>query len=777
MAVSRSLMIRVAHENPDLRPHILPFVKASKGREAVNLPPSVERYVKETKEQSPGIDEGAAWGIAWSRYCVAANTLVNTSHGMLTVKELAGKAVGQKVVHDDGVVALALVTAVATHEGQAHTSHIVATGTKETVELKTKHGYRLECTSDHRVLVLAEDYSTEWVPAGECSGRIMVLPTEGVWGRLTKLPDWNYESRTWNNVVPMRQPQELTHELARVLGYLVAEGSITEEGVEFSNTDPRVVEDYTRCMLLLFGEEPSVKWEEPNPKHRRVKRSAKVRSRTRWYKEFFTSLGMAPGTARDKVVPSTILSAPRKYITEFLRGFGEGDGFAGDTEHANRIDLTTSSATLARQLHLLLANLGILSTFETTKRGYFNIRVHSETMARLYTEKVGFVFKQATLSSKRQRKRGSEFDCIPADALTNLHKRIANTFPGTKRVSLSRLRRHWHVLEECVAGHVVVANIRNLMDRGYQFDAVQSIESAGMQEVFDLTVPGDHSFVANGLLAHNCKYKNPGSPHCKKENPGEYFPGNKSAGQYELSDSELRAAVTKLANERPEFRNKLVPELMATKQAAADEMSWDQCVKAASDADDAVKISAALYGTLGKTAGQNKAAQVLDAATDLTHVGAYLLRLAHVDLSNVAREKVVKAAHAYAVQHGEPEAVARGIARIAMDIYQRKVTAMNHREQRTPADMISYLKEHGIFSSGGDVVRIDGDLTYGVHSAKPFRRTGIRIQGKETEYNGYESWDIIITPKKAVIKIKTVDEDYENEDVNTFKSIQILGAP
>lgn len=38
---------------------------------AKNLPPSVERYVKEHKEQ--GMDEGKAWAIAWSRYCQFKN--------------------------------------------------------------------------------------------------------------------------------------------------------------------------------------------------------------------------------------------------------------------------------------------------------------------------------------------------------------------------------------------------------------------------------------------------------------------------------------------------------------------------------------------------------------------------------------------------------------------------------------------------------------------------------------------------------------------------------
>ena len=35
------------------------------------------------------------------------------------------------------------------------------------------------------------------------------------------------------------------------------------------------------------------------------------------------------------------------------------------------------------------------------------------------------------------------------------------------------------------------------------WDAVASIEPLGEQETYDLTVPGDHNFVANDIVVHN----------------------------------------------------------------------------------------------------------------------------------------------------------------------------------------------------------------------------------------------------------------------------------
>jgi hypothetical protein len=233
-------------------------------------------------------------------------------------------------------------------------------------------------------------------------------------------------------------------------------------------------------------------------------------------------------------VPDVVLAAPSEFVTEFLRGFIEGDGYVGDAQHPNRVDLTTSSPTLARQLHLLLFNLGVLSTLERNARGYFNIRVHSAPMVQKFVDTVGGgVFKVPVQNSTRLKQRGSEFDCVPAAGLTRLHTKIANKFPGTGRISLSRIKSNWGLLEVCAGGHPVIWNLRDLMGKGYSFDPVATITNEGEAEVYDLSVPGDESFVANGMVAHNCKYKNPESEHCQM-NKSEYFPGRTAAGPYEI---------------------------------------------------------------------------------------------------------------------------------------------------------------------------------------------------------------------------------------------------
>lgn len=492
-------------------------------RRAGDIPKTVERYVKEHKEQ--GMEEDKAWAVAWSRYCVAGTTLIPTERGLVSVSDIYANSQGQKVIHSDGVEARKSELMVASKSGRSVSSHIIHTGKKAVMDVETKHGYKLTSTPDHQILVLNEkNYGTEWVDVQDSLGRYAILPTQGVWGTKTVLPKFHYKANAWNNVVPLKQPTEMSPELARMLGYLVSEGSVTDEGVEFSNTNSKVIQDFVRCSTAVFGQEPIVEWRDRSEDN--WKDCGKVRLRTRWYSEFFTLIGLPPGVAQDKEVPHVILSAPKRFVREFLVGFVEGDGYTGDVDHQNRIDLSTSSDTLARQLHLLLLNFGLPSTLEHTKRGYFNVRIHSKPMAKRYVERVGTAFKKVAISGKRSRKRGSEFEMVPASSLLELGSKIRTAFPGTKRVSLSKILRNWDALEASRGSDGIVDNIRALIDNKYLFDKITDVKSSGQVDVFDLSVPSDTSFVANGLVAHNCKYKYPNSPRCKQK---DYFPGRKNS--------------------------------------------------------------------------------------------------------------------------------------------------------------------------------------------------------------------------------------------------------
>ncbi len=60
----------------------------------------------------------------------------------------------------------------------------------------------------------------------------------------------------------------------------------------------------------------------------------------------------------------------------------------------------------------------------------------------------------------------------------------------------------WERLDELAKGQYI-AFPRHLADSGICWDEIATIEPAGEEEVFDLTVPGFHNFVADDIVVHN----------------------------------------------------------------------------------------------------------------------------------------------------------------------------------------------------------------------------------------------------------------------------------
>lgn len=100
----------------------------------------------------------------------------------------------------------------------------------------------------------------------------------------------------------------------------------------------------------------------------------------------------------DKFIPKLILGAPKVCVVAFLKALYEGDGGL----NGRNIDYTTISPVLAKQVQVLLLNLGIFASLrefntwasngtpsQVSKKGY-TVRVTGNSCRKLFSEKLGF---------------------------------------------------------------------------------------------------------------------------------------------------------------------------------------------------------------------------------------------------------------------------------------------------------------------------------------------------------------------------------------------------
>jgi len=452
--------------------------------------------------------------------CVEEGTLVPTSNGIFRIEEL-----GQAPEEDFSPAQIGVgqeagrrATATAFYNG----------GVKPTFMLRTASGYSLSGTANHRVKVMASSGRVEWRYLDEiCPGDFVALNrTTDLWAPecLDLRPYHNGDGRK-----DIALPEVLDESLGNLLGYLVGDGTWGDgHAVPLTVEHPETWEHLRRLLSKHFGE-PRVQMDARTANTGRLE-VCSVRAR-----RFLDALGWTLGTARDeKMVPWAILRSPRPVVCAFLRGLFETDGCA--ESGGRHVTLSSASFRLAREVQMLLLNLGIVSNVSRkwngkTRKHYASLSLKGVRSRRRFAELVGFDSDKkrlpllAALEVAEEGK--SDTESIPhqhrtvRDWLESIPKRnpargelgwgrsklrgaLGNACKPNQGEDLTypRLVKALDVAREMGAGVEETTHFEELLRLDYFYDPVVGVEH-GEGQVYDLTVPDGASFVANGMTNHN----------------------------------------------------------------------------------------------------------------------------------------------------------------------------------------------------------------------------------------------------------------------------------
>jgi len=375
----------------------------------------------------------------------------------------------------------------------AKVSAFVPQGKKEVFELRTRAGLRIRATANHPFLKLKG-----WVPLGDLrpGDRIAAARDIPVFGK-TAIPDWE----------------------ASLLGLMISEGQCDTPGNSptYTTADPAMVDLLKECMadsglgVVTF---------KGNYGYRLVNRQGRggVPERNRahaWLKKYQLNVG-----AGEKFVPQCVFTAPESSVRLFLQSLFSGDGSVYSSKAGVFLEYYSKSRRLIEDVHHLLLRFGVFSLIreKITAIGTraCKIQITDKDQIRRFAEKIGFSpgsVKQQRLDLevlpmiRAQPRRKSNFDSLPAEAWPMIA--MAARVGG---VPLSSLNIHMASSQSAsfsVANKVALATgdlyVSPLIE-GPLWDVVESIEPAGEEEVFDISVPTLHNFVANDLIVHNSTY-------------------------------------------------------------------------------------------------------------------------------------------------------------------------------------------------------------------------------------------------------------------------------
>lgn len=329
------------------------------------------------------------------------------------------------------------------------------------VEVRTKRGYTVRCTKDHKILTSKGFKEVSKLEAGD----FIAL-----------------------------QPQDCTKRksdaLSRFIGFWVGDGAFcgSKSGISVSRKEPKYEQDVRNIIEnagLQVGYEADYSFG--------VKcGNTKL---TKFLRETFDKKQLR--------VPEYLeLKKARSSLAEFLGGVFDADG----TVVENTISMSTAQLIFAQDIQRCLLYFGVMSTvikkhggynFIDDGKDYWEVKISDSYSIASFNKLIGFCMQPKrvkaesikphrdysnflpTLTCEEVRASGADYRKF---VFNHLHGRTYTRFKASK---LNVNQQHFR----------------------YQWDSFVEYSEAGEAIVYDLIDEPEHRFAANGVIVHNCELR------------------------------------------------------------------------------------------------------------------------------------------------------------------------------------------------------------------------------------------------------------------------------
>jgi len=377
---------------------------------------------------------------------------------------------------------------------------VFTTGTKPVFRMRLASGRTIEATANHKF------YTYDgWAHLGdlERGARIAIA----------------------RDVPTPRLPVAWDERHIVLLAHLIGDGSfVRNQPLRYASIDEANLEAVTEA-AKAFGV-TAVRDEYPAARVTTLRLPAPYRlthGRRNPINVWLDELGLFGLRSHEKFVPAGIFRLPDDQVSLFLRHLWSTDGCVHvNATNAVRIYYSSSSRRLADDVARLLTRFGITARIKTVRKaGYrdnYHVHVVGCEQQREFLVRIGChgargeIVERARLALVGIRPN-TNVDTIPRGVWDRVrivlqeqqmtHREFATAmstqFCGSTlwrhAPSRARLARVADVLDD--------ADLDMLATNDVFWDTVVEIEALGEQPVYDATVPGEHNFLADGVMVHN----------------------------------------------------------------------------------------------------------------------------------------------------------------------------------------------------------------------------------------------------------------------------------
>jgi replicative DNA helicase len=423
------------------------------------------------------------------RECVVGDTLVMLADGRrVPIRELVGTTPEVLAMSEDGKII------------RAQSDAVWSVGKKQVFKVNLASGRSIRATAKHRM------YGAKgWVEIGDLTvgDRLAIA-------RQVPQPE---------SVVRWKDEEVI------LLGHLVGDGSyLKHQPLRYATASEANSEAVTKAAQALGSE---VKRYAGRGQWHQLLISG---NGNRWHATgvggWLKQLGIFGQRSHEKRLPQEAFQLADDQVALLLRHLWATDGSIvvrrEGSKGSQRIYFSTSSLGLAHDVGALLLRFGIVARYRcSVKSGYrpcYAVDVSGHECQAVFLDQIGaFGPREAQavcLKAYLDATSGNtNVDTLPAEAFLELkaemvaqgisrramHRMRGTAYGGTPWANFSPSRQLIRAYARPLGGDV----LRRWTDSDLFWDRVISIEPVGEEEIFDLTVPGPASWLADGVITHN----------------------------------------------------------------------------------------------------------------------------------------------------------------------------------------------------------------------------------------------------------------------------------
>jgi chromosome segregation protein len=193
-------------------------------------------------------------------------------------------------------------------------------------------------------------------------------------------------------MIEVNNKKNFNKDIARLIGYIIGDGYVAKDRIEFINKDPEIIEDFKKIINDYFG----VKIVERNEKNA-MRMYIRDKHFVQYVRSIFSKESENSITSKDKKIPNSILISGNITVSNLLAGLYDTDGSV--RKDLAVIEFCTKNKSLAHQVQGLLLRFGVISkiklrsccasnTKNKIKRDYFYIYISGKNNIKNFYENI-----------------------------------------------------------------------------------------------------------------------------------------------------------------------------------------------------------------------------------------------------------------------------------------------------------------------------------------------------------------------------------------------------